>query len=121
MSILRFPKTYPNLAGPIFTLEKPIKGLSDAQVTKLSHEISLQVQKLRGSEMVFTVSTQPLSLFCLVPHSRLVKIITFCQDWISTNVTPPEEVFGSLAVQMKQRALDEERVCIFSLFPFIFF
>ena len=54
----RFPKTYPNLAGPIFSLEKPITGLSDPQVTKLSHEVNLEVQKLRGSEMVFTVRTE---------------------------------------------------------------
>lgn len=70
---LRFPKTYPNLAGPIFTLEKPIKGLSDAQVNKLSHEVNLEVQKLRGSEMVFTVRVEPcihLSVV-LIPDLRL--------------------------------------------------
>jgi len=87
---VKFPKTYPNLAGPVFTLEKPINGLSDAQVTKLSHEVNLEVQKQRGSEMVF-------------------NIVTFCQGWIDSNVILPEEVVGSLAVQMNQRALDQER------------
>jgi translation initiation factor 2-alpha kinase 4 len=49
-----------------------------------------------------------------------IKIVTFCQDWIVNNVIPPEEVVGSLAVQMNQRALDQERVRTFSLSLFTF-
>lgn len=51
----RFPKTYPRLACPTFAIEKPIKGLNDGQVAKLSHEINVEAQKLRGFEMVFSV------------------------------------------------------------------
>ena len=32
-----------------------------------------------------------------------------CQDWLVNNVKPPEEVPGSLAIQMNKRALDEEK------------
>ena len=45
----------------------------------------------------------------------MVKIVTFCQDWIVSNLTPPEEVLGSLAVQMNQCVLDQERVRTFTL------
>ncbi|KAF9527861.1 other/PEK/GCN2 protein kinase [Crepidotus variabilis] len=87
---VKFPKTYPRLACATFAIERPISGINDNQVSRLSHEINAEAQKLRGSEMVFT-------------------IVTFAQDWISANVTPPVEVVGSLAVQMNQRAIDEER------------
>jgi eukaryotic translation initiation factor 2-alpha kinase 4 len=36
--------------------------------------------------------------------------VTFTQEWISDNVSPPIEVPGSLATEMKKRASDEERV-----------
>ncbi|KAF9445879.1 Serine/threonine-protein kinase [Macrolepiota fuliginosa MF-IS2] len=87
---VRFPKTYPTLACPTFTIQKPIKGLTTEQVTRLSHAITREAQKCRGSEMVF-------------------QIVTFAQEWIGSNVTPPVEVTGSLALQMNQRAMDEER------------
>ena len=63
--------------------------------------------------MVFTVRNETLDSFC--SFFSFTKIVTFCQDWIVNNVSPPEEVVGSLAVQMKQRALDQERVRAFSL------
>ena len=74
LPFLRCPKTYPNLAGPVFTLEKLIKGLSDAQATNLSHKVNLEVQMLRGSEMVFTVRLEsciPLLLVLILGLSRL--------------------------------------------------
>ncbi|KAF8880897.1 hypothetical protein CPB84DRAFT_1817292 [Gymnopilus junonius] len=90
LRVNRFPKTYPRLACPTFSIEKPIVGINDLQITKLLHEINSEAQKLKGFEMVFS-------------------IITFCQDWIEKHVAPPVEVVGSLAVQMTQRAMDEER------------
>ncbi|KAF8920390.1 hypothetical protein CPB85DRAFT_1429191 [Mucidula mucida] len=87
---VKFPKTYPRVAYPNFTITKPIHGLDNDQVTKLNHAIQEQVQKHRGSEMVF-------------------QIVQHCQDWLSINIVPPVEVTGSLALQMKQRAVDEER------------
>ncbi|KAJ3517042.1 hypothetical protein NLJ89_g752 [Agrocybe chaxingu] len=85
---VKFPKTYPRLACPTFTIEKPIKGINDTQIMRLSQEVNSEAQRLRGFEMVFT-------------------IVTFVQDWMSKNITP---VVGSLALQMNQRAMDEERV-----------
>jgi hypothetical protein len=38
------------------------------------------------------------------------QIVTLAQEWIAANVIPPVEVIGSLALQMNQRAIDEERV-----------
>ncbi|KAH9487410.1 eIF-2-alpha kinase GCN2 [Psilocybe cubensis] len=87
---VKFPKTYPRLACPTFTIEKPIVGINEGQVSRLSQEVNSEAQKLKGFEMVFS-------------------IITFCQDWIEKNITPPVEVVGSLALQMTQRAQDEER------------
>ncbi|KAG2024094.1 STE/STE20/YSK protein kinase [Coprinopsis cinerea AmutBmut pab1-1] len=84
---VKLPKTYPHLACPIFTLQKPAKGLTNDQVSKLQQIINAEAQKQRGTEMVFTIANT-------------------CQDWLVNNVTP---VSGSLAVQMTQRALDEER------------
>lgn len=52
---VKFPKTYPRVAYPNFTITKPIHGLDNDQVTKLNHAIQEQVQKHRGSEMVFQV------------------------------------------------------------------
>ncbi|KIY67256.1 Serine/threonine-protein kinase [Cylindrobasidium torrendii FP15055 ss-10] len=87
---VKFPKTYPSKAYPTFTITKPIHGLDNDQVSQLSHAIQGQVQEHRGSEMVF-------------------QIVTFCQDWLTTNVKPPVEPLGSLALQMKQRAVDKEK------------
>ena len=61
----------------------------------------------------FSQYVMELNPFC--PLFTSIKIVTFCQDWIANNVTPPKEVVGSLAIQMNQRALDQERVCAFSL------
>ncbi|KAI0320013.1 hypothetical protein OF83DRAFT_1275377 [Amylostereum chailletii] len=85
-----FPKTYPTNAYPTFSLQQPIQGLTSQQVSKLSHAIHAEVKQYMGTEMVF-------------------QIVTFLQDWISSNVTPPIEVVGSLATEMTRRALDEER------------
>jgi translation initiation factor 2-alpha kinase 4 len=52
--IHRFPKTYPRLACPTFSIEKPLMGITESQVTRLSQEINSQAQKLRGFEMVFS-------------------------------------------------------------------
>ncbi|KAF8626502.1 hypothetical protein AX14_011471 [Amanita brunnescens Koide BX004] len=37
------------------------------------------------------------------------QIVNFVQEWLSVNVKPPVEVVGSLALQMTQRAMDEEK------------
>ncbi|KAG5719281.1 Serine/threonine-protein kinase gcn2 [Termitomyces sp. T112] len=87
---VKLPKTYPALACPIFTLQKPIEGLRDDDVTTLSHKITSEAQKNRGTEMVF-------------------EIVSLCQDWMENNVKPKNEVTGSLAVQMTHRAEEEER------------
>ncbi|KAJ3481924.1 hypothetical protein NLI96_g7338 [Meripilus lineatus] len=85
----KFPKTYPTLTYPIFTIQQPIFGLKPHDVTKLSNAIHAEAQSLKGNELVF-------------------QIITFAQDWLLTNVKPPAEVPGSLALQMTQRAHAEE-------------
>ncbi|TFK47428.1 Serine/threonine-protein kinase [Heliocybe sulcata] len=87
---VKFPKTYPLLAYPIFTIQKPIQGLTSSHVTKLAQAIHAEAQNQKGSEMVF-------------------QIVTFAQDWLSDNIKPPAEVVGSLATLMSQRALEEER------------
>ncbi|TFK64222.1 kinase-like protein [Pluteus cervinus] len=87
---VKFPKTYPALAVPILTIQKPAQGLTNDQVTSLSHAIIAQAQQHRGSESVFLVST-------------------FCQEWIVDNVKPVMETPGSLAVQMNKRADDEAK------------
>ena len=109
----RFPKTYPTLACPTFTIQQPIRGLNNDQITKLAQAIHSEAQKCRGSEMVFQVC------FNFISHTArldicLPKIVSFAQEWI-TNVLPPTEV-GSLALQMNQRASDEERVGFVLLF-----
>ncbi|KAI9461114.1 hypothetical protein HD554DRAFT_2206776 [Boletus coccyginus] len=86
----KFPKTYPTLATPIFTVQKPIRGLSHDIEVALSKVIRAEAQKLRGSEMVF-------------------QIITTAQEWIADRVQPPSEASGSLATQMTKRATQEER------------
>lgn len=87
----RFPKTYPAIAYPIFTIQKPIRGLQANDITKLSNAIHAEAQKQKGSEMVF-------------------QIVTFAQDWIASNVKPPVEVVGSLATEMNRRAQEKEMV-----------
>ncbi|PFH46932.1 hypothetical protein AMATHDRAFT_7250 [Amanita thiersii Skay4041] len=88
---VKFPKTYPTRgAVPIFTIEKPIQGITQEQVTLLAHAISVEVQKHKGFEMVF-------------------QIVDFTKDWIAGNIKPPVEVVGSLALQMTQRAMELER------------
>ncbi|KAG6898698.1 hypothetical protein C0993_005051 [Termitomyces sp. T159_Od127] len=71
--------------------KKPIEGLKDDDVATLSHKMTSEAQKIRGMEMVF-------------------EIVGLCQDWMETNIKPKDEVTGSLAVQMTQRAQEEERV-----------
>lgn len=36
-------------------------------------------------------------------------MFSFSQDWLLTNITPPVEAVGSLALQMNQRAMEEAR------------
>ncbi|KAJ7121645.1 hypothetical protein C8R44DRAFT_622641 [Mycena epipterygia] len=85
-----FPKTYPMKASPTFTIQKPIIGISNEQTTTLLHAIQNEAKNCRGAEMTF-------------------QIVTFCQDWLTSHVVPPIEIPGSLASQMTQRALEEER------------
>ncbi|KAI0954220.1 hypothetical protein AcV7_007513 [Taiwanofungus camphoratus] len=87
---IKFPKTYPMIACPTFTIQQPIRGLKANEVTKLSHTIHTEAQRNKGAEMVF-------------------QVITFAQDWIANNVVPPAEVAGSLATEMSKRASEEER------------
>ncbi|KAG5641706.1 hypothetical protein DXG03_004410 [Asterophora parasitica] len=87
---VKLPKTYPNLACPIFTIQRPIEGLNNDQITTLSHGITAEAQRNKGAEIVF-------------------QIVDFCEGWMEKNVRPPTEVRGSLAVQMTQRAKDEEQ------------
>ncbi|EGN94241.1 hypothetical protein SERLA73DRAFT_126224 [Serpula lacrymans var. lacrymans S7.3] len=86
----KFPKTYPTLACPTFTIQKPIKGLNNEYESSLTKAIHAEAQKLRGSEMVF-------------------QIVTFAQEWIAKYINPPIESHGSLANEMTKRATDEER------------
>ncbi|KZT06721.1 Serine/threonine-protein kinase [Laetiporus sulphureus 93-53] len=86
----KFPKTYPTIACPTFTIQQPIQGLKGPEITRLSSAIHAEAQRNRGSEMVF-------------------QIVTFAQEWITSNVSPPVEVVGSLATEMNKRAYEEER------------
>ncbi|GLB36853.1 putative anticodon binding domain of tRNAs [Lyophyllum shimeji] len=85
---VKLPKTYPNLACPIFTVQKPIEGLNNEQVTTLSQRITAEAQKYRGQEMVF-------------------QIIDVCQDWMKLHVKPRSSSPASLALQMAERAMLE--------------
>lgn len=51
----RFPRTYPANAPPIFSIQQPIKGISDDHVTKLSNFIREEARQSRGTEIVFQV------------------------------------------------------------------
>ncbi|KAJ7702683.1 kinase-like domain-containing protein [Mycena rosella] len=86
-----FPKTYPAKASPTFAIQKPLNGITNDQVTTLIHAIQNEARNCRGAEMTF-------------------QIVTFCQDWLTSHVVPPIEIPGSLANQMTQRALEEERI-----------
>ncbi|KAL1666492.1 hypothetical protein GGF50DRAFT_113198 [Schizophyllum commune] len=87
---VKFPKTYPTLACPIFTIERPMRGIADEQYTKLNRVLHAEAQANKGTEMVF-------------------QIVSFCQEWLAAHVVPPKEISGSLAVQMSKRAEEEER------------
>ncbi|KAI6125176.1 kinase-like domain-containing protein [Pisolithus croceorrhizus] len=87
---VKFPKTYPTLATPIFTIQKPTRGIPPDVETALSKVILAEVQKRRGSEMVF-------------------QIITTAQEWIAERIKPPSEASGSLATEMTKRATQEEQ------------
>jgi hypothetical protein len=52
----RFPKTYPTNAHPLFTIQQPIKGISDDCATRLSNFIQAEARQSRGTEIVFQVS-----------------------------------------------------------------
>ncbi|KAI6046986.1 kinase-like domain-containing protein [Pisolithus marmoratus] len=83
-------QTYPTLATPIFTIQKPMRGITPDVETALPKVIHAEAQKLRGSEMVF-------------------QIITTAQEWIAERIKPPNETSGSLATEMTKRATQEEQ------------
>ncbi|KAL6299472.1 kinase-like domain-containing protein [Sparassis latifolia] len=87
---VKFPKTYPVIACPTFTIQQPIRGLKTDQTTKLTSAIHAESLRNKGAEMVF-------------------QIVTYAQDWITNNVARPVEVVGSLATEMNKRASEEER------------
>ena len=64
---IRFPKTYPTLATPIFTVQRPVRGIAHDVETALSKVIHSEAQKLRGSEMVFQVRSMLLLCAALRP------------------------------------------------------
>jgi hypothetical protein len=39
-----------------------------------------------------------------------LQVVTAAQDWIASNITPPVEVLGSLASEMRKRASEEKQV-----------
>lgn len=84
---VKLPKGYPSIACPIFTIQKPMSGLNNDQITSLSQGIAVQAQQNRGAEIVF-------------------QVVEYCENWMSENLIPAS---GSLALQMSQRAMDEER------------
>ncbi|EJF61645.1 Serine/threonine-protein kinase [Dichomitus squalens LYAD-421 SS1] len=88
---IKLPKTYPNNAPPIFTIQQPIVGLRPDEISKLTHAIHDEVQQKKGEEMVF-------------------QTVCFAKEWMEANVKPPVEVSGSLATEMNRRAVEEERV-----------
>ena len=55
LTAYRFPKTYPTLACPIFTIERPMRGIADEQYTKLNRVLHAEAQANKGTEMVFQV------------------------------------------------------------------
>ncbi|KIN99309.1 hypothetical protein M404DRAFT_155391 [Pisolithus tinctorius Marx 270] len=87
---IKFPKTYPTLATPIFSVQKPMRGITPDVEAALPKVIHAEAQRLRGSEMVF-------------------QIITTAQEWIAERIKPPSEPSGSLATEMTKRATQEEQ------------
>ncbi|KAG1764160.1 kinase-like domain-containing protein [Suillus placidus] len=85
----KLPKTYPTLATPVFTIQKP-RGINHDHEIILQKAIHSEAQMLRGSEMVF-------------------QIITSAQEWLADHVHPAIESSGSLATEMTKRALEEEK------------
>ncbi|KAJ7749951.1 hypothetical protein B0H16DRAFT_1675473 [Mycena metata] len=85
------PKTYPTKAAPTFSIEKPILGINGDNVASLLHAIQGEAKACKGAEMIF-------------------QIVSFAQDWLAAHVVPPVDIPGSLANQMTQRALEEERI-----------
>ncbi|TFY68401.1 hypothetical protein EVJ58_g1031 [Rhodofomes roseus] len=83
----KFPKTYPTIACPTFTLQQPIHGLNAHDITQLSNAIHAEAQKQKGGEMVF-------------------QIVTFAQDWISNKVKPP----AKRQREEEQAEQEEERI-----------
>jgi hypothetical protein len=51
-------------------------------------------------------------LFYYYSDYHNIQVITFAQDWIATNISPPVEVVGSLASEMIRRASEEEQVSV---------
>ncbi|TDL16229.1 Serine/threonine-protein kinase [Rickenella mellea] len=87
--LVKFPKTYPAKAPPIFTVQRPT-GISPDLITQLSNAVHNEALGNQGSEMV-------------------LQIVMFCQDWIASHVKVPIENPGaSLASEMKKRAQEEE-------------
>ncbi|KAG1908872.1 kinase-like domain-containing protein [Suillus fuscotomentosus] len=86
---IKLPKTYPTLATPVFTIQKP-RGINHDHEITLQKAIHSEAQMLRGSEMVF-------------------QIITSAQEWLADHVHPAIESSGSLATEMTKRALEEEK------------
>ena len=60
LKIDRFPKTYPKLAAPVFSIQPPTPGLKSHQLPILLNEINSKVHAMKDVEMVFDVR----SLLC---------------------------------------------------------
>lgn len=60
---VKFPKTYPSFAYALFTIDKPFQGITPDQVSKLTHAINIEAQKLKGSENgLYPTSHRPWKL-----------------------------------------------------------
>ncbi len=72
--LFRFPKTYPTLATPIFTVQQPILGLKPHHIAKISSIVHAEAQKLKGTEAVFQVSQSSDGVNRITPKSMFLPI-----------------------------------------------
>ncbi|KAI5119391.1 hypothetical protein M0805_005934 [Coniferiporia weirii] len=87
---VKFPKAYPSKSVPILSIVQS-KGLTPAHTTKIMSLMHAEAQRCIGGEAVFT-------------------IISLAEDWLRENFKAPKEASGlSLAIEMQNRALEEEK------------
>jgi len=79
-------------------------------MTNGPHLLATVTSEANRCEGIASRVLHPLLTSLFPIYADHLQVVTAAQDWITSNITPPVEVLGSLASEMRKRASEEKQV-----------